>query len=93
MVGARVVRQTKVVLSVSHLGVSIRFEFCSWLLPVLGVGESPAIWSATGAAPTARDRSLKETLVSDLAFHGTTDTALPPLNTRPPTPDRPHLTW
>ena len=49
--------QTRVVLLVSPPRGFLPIEFCSWLLPVLPVGESPAIWSAIVEALTARARS------------------------------------
>ena len=51
---------------------------CRWGEPSYLVGERSGTNSASA-------------LVSDLGFRGTTDTVLPPFNTRPPTPDRPHL--
>ena len=52
-VRARVVRQTRVVLLVSHLGVSIPIEFL-YLVAAALRQESPAIWSANVAAQTVR---------------------------------------
>ena len=68
-------------------GVSFPIEFCSWLLPVLPVGRAQLLVGERSGP----DRATNRASVSDLGFRGTTDTVLPPFNTRPPTPDRP--TW